>query len=422
MFRICFLSMTLLTFSMTGSSHAADWPAFRGPQLNGVTQDSAPLKWDANKNILWKMPLAQPGNGSPIVIDGKVLIAGSEDSEGKQRTLYCVEASTGKELWKQIVAYKEKMLTHKTNPYCSTTPAAAGNRVVVWHASAGLHCYDLQGNKIWSRDLGEYRHIWGYGTSPVIWKDRVILNTGPGKQVKVIALELKTGKTIWEAIEPQKGSVSENEAGKYKGSWTTPIMTTFQGQAQAIVVMPTRMVAIDPDSGKILWFCRGVNHPRGDLAYSSAVLAGDICVVTGGYKGPCLAVRLGGKGDVTETHRLWRNENQPQSVGSAVVVAGFVYRPSAGPGILECIDPKTGTILWKQRGTSQYWASIVRAGNILYATAQDTTTIVFKANSKQFQEVGRNRLESAGTCNATPAISNNRIYIRTFSHLYAIGK
>ena len=160
-------------------------------------------------------------------------------------------------------------------------------------------------------------------------------------------------------------------------------------------------------------FRSGVNHERGDLSYSSALIAGDVCYVTGGYKGPSIGIRLGGKGDVTKSHRLWRIENQPQSVGTGVIVDGLVYRPNAGPGILDCIDPQTGKVLWKERGTGNYWASTIKAGDYLYATAQDTTTIVFKANPDRLEEVNRNQVEAKGTCNATPAVSNGKIYIRT---------
>lgn len=420
MLRRCLIAV--LCFSLSGLTSAADWPAFRGPHLNGITEDSAPIQWSAEENILWKIPLAQPGNGSPIVVDGKVFICSADDAEGKTRSLLCFDSKSGNQLWKQSVTITKNMPTHKTNPHCSTTPAVKGNRIVVWHASAGLHCYDLQGNKIWARDLGEYRHMWGHGTSPIILGNRVILTTGPGERIMVTALNLESGKTLWETVEPQQGTSDKNIAGKYKGSWSTPIVATFQGQSQVIVVMPTRVVAYNPENGNILWFCNGINHERGDLAYSSAVLAGDICFVTGGFKGPSLAIRLGGKGNVTQTHRLWRIEKQPQAIGSGVEVAGFIYRPNAGPGILDCIEPETGKILWKQQGTGNYWASTVKAGDYLYATAQNTTTIVFKANPNRFEEVGRNRLEEKGTCNATPAISNGKIYIRTFSHLYAIGK
>jgi len=411
-----------LCFSLNSIANSADWPGFRGPTHNGVTKDSAPTKWGEDENILWKVPLPHPGNGSPIVINGKILLNSAEDAEGKKRSLFCFDAQSGKQLWKQTVTISKKMPTHKTNPYCGSTPVAQGNRVIVWHATAGLHCYDLKGKKIWSRDLGEFRHIWGYGTSPVIDGNRIFLNTGPGKKVMVACFDLETGKTIWEKIESQDGTPDKNAAGKYKGSWSTPIITTFIQSRQLISIMPTRVVAYDTDNGNIIWFCNGVNHQRGDLSYSSAVIAGNICYVTGGFKGPSMGIRLGGKGDVTKSHRLWRIENQPQSVGTGVIVGGLVYRPNAGPGILDCIDPQTGKVRWKERGTGNYWASTVKAGDYLYATAQDTTTIVFKANPDRLEEVSRNQLEAKGTCNATPAISDGKIYIRTFTHLYAIGK
>jgi outer membrane protein assembly factor BamB len=401
---------------------AGDWPGFRGPQGNGLADESdVPVKWSAIENVKWKKSLPQPSNGSPIVSAGRVFVACAEDVAGKLRSLYCFDRETGNQEWVQTVDFGMKMPTHKTNPYCGTTPAADGQRVVVWHGSAGLHCYDFSGQKIWSRSFGEFRHIWGYGTSPIIHGERVILHTGPGERVSMLALDLATGNTVWEKEERLEGDGSTRADGKYKGSWSTPIITTVGGQQQVICAMPNRLVAYDISSGEILWHCDGLGHERGDLAYSSPIIAGNICVDTGGFGGPGIGVRLGGSGDITSKSRLWRNERNPQSIGTGVFVEGYVYRPNAGPNTIECIDPRTGKSLWKERtGGGALWGSIVYVSGRGYLTDQDGTTFVFSLSPDKLKVIARNRLDE--TCNATPAISDRQVFIRTYKHLYCIGE
>jgi outer membrane protein assembly factor BamB len=295
-----------------------------------------------------------------------------------------------------------------------------GQRVVVWHATGGLHCYDLDGKPLWSRDLGEFRHMWGYGTSPIQYQENLILHSGPGDRVFVTAIKLETGETVWQTDEPLEAPGDRNSAGKYQGSWSTPVIARVRDRDQIVVMLNTRVNGYDPQSGEILWSVAGLRHDGGDLAYSSPILVGDLCFVTGGFRGPAMAFRLGGSGDITASHRLWRHENQPQNIGSGVHVDGYVYRPNAGPGTIDCIDPATGETRWSQRaGGGDQWSSIVMAGELLYSTSQDGTTVVFRANPHEFQGVAENQLGQS--CNTTPAVADGRLYFRTAQHLWCIG-
>ncbi|MCA9161546.1 MAG: PQQ-binding-like beta-propeller repeat protein [Pirellulaceae bacterium] len=400
---------------------AADWPQFRGPTGDGVsTATKVPIEWDADTNVAWKAPLPRPANGSPIVSGGRVFVTSAEDADGKQRSLICFDAADGKQLWKQTVQIDKKMPTHQTNPYCGTTPAADGERVVVWHASAGLHCYDFAGNSLWSRQLGEFEHMWGYGTSPILHNGRIYLSSGPGKQIWVAAFDLKTGDTIWQTDEPINGNGERNADGKYMGSWSTPIITKIGGQEQLIAIMPTRVNGYDLQSGKILWSASGVSHDRGDLSYSSPVIVDDLCVVTSGFQGVTLAFKLGGAGDLTGT-TLYRNEKSPQNIGSGVTVGGYVYRVNAGPGTIECLDPATGEIKWTDRAAgANMWGSLVLAEGRLYVTNQDGATVVFAPNPAKFDQLAVNKLGES--TNSTPAMTDSHIYLRTAGHLWCIGK
>lgn len=399
---------------------AGDWPAFRGPHNDGVASDEkAPVTWSMEEGVSWKVELPRPGNGSPVVAQGRVFVTSAENDEGTKRSLYCFDRKDGRQLWVATVEHRREMPTHQTNPYCGTTPLIADNKVVVWHGSAGLHCYDLDGHPVWRRDLGEFQHMWGYGTSPIHCQGQVVLNTGPGKQVFVAAFDLQTGETLWKIEEPVEGDGDRNDDGQYQGSWSSPIVTRVEGHEQILVALPTRLVAYDPDDGEVLWYCQGVRHDRGDLAYSSPVIVNDLCFYTGGFRGPMFATKLGGRGDVTASNRLWRKERQPQNVGTAIAVGNYVIRPNAGPGTLECVDPRDGSVVWTARaGGGNYWSSIVKGGDLLYATNQQGTTLVFKANAEKYEEVARNPLGDPS--NATPAISDGNIFIRTSKYLWCI--
>lgn len=397
-----------------------DWPSFRGPRGNGVSaEQEVPLTWDAKTNIKWKAPLPRPANGSPIVSNGQVFVTSAQDDAGRERSLISFDRDTGKQLWTHTAKFDKTMPTHKTNPYCGSTPAANGEVVVVWHSSAGLFCVDFDGEELWSRQLGEFEHIWGYGTSPLIYQDRVILHSGPGERIFVAAFDLKTGETIWKFDEPQQGKdASSREDGKYKGSWCTPVITNIDGAEQVVCTMPTRVVALDPRDGRSVWTCDGIRGPKGDLSYSSPLVSDGVLVAIGGFQGPAIGVRLGGTGDITESNRLWRNEKNPQSIGSGVFLDGHIYRPNAGPGTIECLDPKTGEVVWSERsGTS--WGSIVYAADRCYLTNQDGSTLVFKASPTKYEGLAKNELGEPS--NSTPAVSNGEIFIRTAEHLYCVS-
>ena len=407
-----------LLLVLTTTAAAEDWPAFRGPSGDGVSNETkVPVTWDADTNVRWKTPLSRAANGSPIVSGGRVFLASAEDEEGRSRSLLCFDRATGRQLWSRAVTIDRTMPTHGTNPYGGSTPAADGRRVVVWHASAGLHCYDFEGEKLWSRDLGEFRHQWGYGTSPVLHDGKVILHSGPGQRSFVAALDLRDGTTIWEVDEP--APVPPDGKKRLVGSWCTPLITTFDGQAQIICGHPTRTVAYALD-GSMLWSCEGISDHRGHLTYSSPIVSGDICMVRGGYEGPEIGMRLGGTGDVTASHRLWRHSKRPSNVGSGVARGGHAFVPDID-GHLVCVDLATGERLWRQRATpGQMWGSIVYAAGHLYVTNQRGTTVVFRPDPEKLDVVAVNALGEK--TNATPAISDGEIFIRTHEHLFCIAR
>tara|TARA_R110002111_G_C6006949_1_gene374064 strand:- start:141 stop:1412 length:1272 start_codon:yes stop_codon:yes gene_type:complete len=406
------LGPTLLT--------AEDWPAFRGPRGNGTSLETeVPLKWSPKENIAWKAALPADGNSSPIVSNGRVFVTCAEN-KGRKRSLYCFDRTNGKPLWIRTVNFDKVMPTHKTNNYCGSTPVADGKRVVVWHASAGLFCYDFAGNELWNRNLGEFEHIWGYGVSPVLHEGKIILHGGPGKRVFMTSINLENGETIWETEEPVEGDGQRNQDRKYMGSWSTPVISEINGQKLIICSMSLRVNAYEPDTGKIIWSCDGLRGQKGDLAYASPVLANDVCVAMGGFNGPAIGFRMQGTGDITPQQRLWRNEPNPQRISTGIFTKDHLFMANAGPNIFQCIDPATGEIRWQERGGAACWGSLILANDHLYVTDQNGTTHVFKPDVKRFEKVAQNELREKS--NSTPAFSDGQIFLRTFQHIYCIGK
>jgi outer membrane protein assembly factor BamB len=346
----------------------------------------------------------------------RVFVTCAED-QGKKRGLSCFNRADGSLRYARVVDFGKVMPTHETNPYCASTPVTDGQRVVVWHGSAGLYCYDIDGNELWKRDLGEFRHQWGYASSPIIYKGRVIQNCAPGEKAFMAAFDLATGRDLWRVDEPTEGNGQKRADGAPMGTWSTPLVIQQDGQDQIVCFQPNRVVAYQPDDGKILWQFR-VQNEKGDLAYSSPIIGEGLCLALGGYSGGATAFKLGGSGDLTESNLLWYKPRNPQSIGTGILVDGYAYIPDAGPGTIRCLEAKTGDLKWTERSAGTSWGSIILAEGKAYVTNQNGATVVFRPNPEKFELVARNELGEH--CNATPALSNGQIFIRTYEHLFCI--
>jgi outer membrane protein assembly factor BamB len=397
---------------------AEDWPAFRGPNGDGVARnDKAPLEWGPAKNVRWKAPLPGPGNGSPIVSRGRVFVTCAEE-QGKKRNLYCFDRSNGAQLWVRTAEFTGVEPTHGSNPYGASTPVADGSRVVVWHGSVGVVCYDFAGKELWKRDLGPIRHEWGYGSSPILHGGKVILNFGPGSRTFLAALDLKTGELLWKHDEP--GGLDATDK-RMVGSWSTPIVTKVDGKDQILCSMATRVVACDPETGTVLWSCAGLGDEKVDLVYPSPLVCDGIGIAFSGWvNGPAIGFKLGGAGDVTTSNRLWR-EKQTQRIGSGVVVDRRAYVVNSGPGTAQCIECQTGKILWTERlEGGESWGSVVLAAGRFYVTSRRGVSTVFRADPKNIEVLAMNDLGEPS--HATPAISDGQIFLRTDRHVYCIAE
>jgi len=398
---------------------ASNWPQWRGPQGIGVSSEqNLPLVWSTNENVRWRVPLPERGNSTPIIWDQRVFLTQAAEN---RRTVMCFNRDDGKLLWQSGVTYPEKEATHETNPLCSASPVTDGELVIASFASAGLYCYDFNGKELWHRDLGKQAHIWGNGASPIIHGDLCILSFGPGERTFLIAVNKKTGQTAWQVDEPG-GSFGEPKPGEkpdWIGSWSTPIVASLNGREELVMNWPKRVAAYDPRIGKELWTCNGLNP----LVYTSPVYADGMVVAMGGFGGMALAVKAGGSGDVTGTHRLWHHPKTKQRIGSGAIYDGHIYIVN-DPGVAECYELKTGKLIWEERLMGQgpdnsSWSSMVLADGRLYAINHSGDTFVLKASPK-FELLATNSVGEPD--NASLAVSDGDIFIRTHKALWCIAE
>ena len=412
--RCCLVSL-FGCLLLTSLAAADNWPAWRGPHATGVCDEHPlPLTWSATDNIRWKVPLPGPGNSTPIVWGDRVFLTQSFDG-GKRRALLAFARADGKKLWQQEVVCAVQETTHKQNPPCSGSPATDGHAVYAHFASAGVLACDLAGNKLWHRDLGPVLHKWGNGSSPVLYQNLLFVYQGPGEPTFLTALDKRTGKTVWTKRET---GINDPDFGSY----STPLLVRVGGHDELILPLPGDRLggaglfkAYAPATGEELWRCEGL----GNEIYAMPVVSAerDLLVGMSGFRGPTLAVRLGGRGDVTQTHRLWHTPKNPQRIGSGVLHEGNLYLSDAD-GFLECLEARTGKNIWKERLGGTLWGSLLLAGDRIYVCNLEGRTFVVAANPK-FQVLARNDL--AEPTYAALAVSNGELFLRTYQHLYCIS-
>ena len=407
-----------------------NWPQWRGPNGTGKTSASGIVtQWGPDHNVKWRLKLPEPGNSTPVVWEDQIFLT-QPLNESNGRALICVDRKTGVEQWRRSVVYAEKEPTHNTNSYCSASPVTDGERVIAWFGSAGVVCWDMKGNELWRRDLGRQEHMWGYGSSPILHDDLCILNFGPGNQEFLIAFDKTTGETRWKvdslnndselALSGKENDGNANDfssekqrSERLRGSWNTPIIVQVDGHSELIVALLRRVSAFDPSTGEQLWTCGG----GAPLAYASLMEYEGVVVALGGYRGASLAVRAGGHGDVTQTHRLWHKPKDSGWLGTGVADKGTIYVCDMG-GVIHVIDVQTGQILWKQRGDGGgTWSSITQtADGLMYLLTKSGTTTVFRPDREEFKRIALNRLNES--TNASVVVAGSEVLIRTDKALW----
>lgn len=408
----------LLAIFISLNTFAANWPTWRGPTYDGIVPaGSYPTSWSPKENIAWRTELPGGGNSTPVIWNQKVFVTCATE-KGAKRFLMCFNRADGKLLWERTIEYTEKEPTHDTNPYCSATPVTDGERVICSFGSAGEAAYDFDGKLLWHRkDLGPLTHIWGNAGSPILDGDQVIQFCGPGLRVFLIALDKKTGETKWQLDLPEAQAPSPD---KYLGSWSTPFIRDFKDadgkpKRELIMGLPKKLVSLDLETHKTNWFCEGA----GDLIYTNPLVGKDVIALLSGYGGPAIGVKVGGSGDVTATHRLWRITNKnPQRVGSGIVLGDHFYILNDS-GVAQCTELATGKDLWSEKVAGSSWSSMCVADGKLYVIDQGGKTVVMDA-APTFKLIKANPLGEP--TRASLAFSDGQIFIRTYKALYCVSE
>lgn len=415
MIRLAMLSGLVLL--VAAPLRAENWPAWRGADGTGISREKKlPVRWDATTNIRWKVALPEPCNSTPIIWENRIFLTQGLE-EGKRRVLIALDRRTGKELWRQEMPCAVEETSHRQNPPCSASPVTDGKLVYAYFASAGVAAYDFEGKEVWRRDLGPVLHRWGNGGSPVLYKDLLILFHGPGVPSSLMAFNKTNGETVWKSDEVGINS-------PIFGSWSTPAIVRVGDRDELIMPLPGEMIggvglfkAYDPASGKVLWQCDGL----GNEVYAMPIFGAenDLIVGISGHNGPTVAIKPGGSGDVTGTHRLWSATAQiPQRIGCGVIHDGLLFLANAN-GVAECLVARTGEPVWKERVGGDLWGSMLLAGDKLYVTNLEGDTFVLRAGSK-FELLAKNSIGEPTYAPLAP--SNGQLFLRTHQHLYCIGE
>src|SRR5262245_21439142 len=402
---------------MAGAAVRADnWPAWRGAQGTGVSSERGlPLTWSKDHNVRWKVTLPEPGNSTPIIWGDHVFLTQSLD-KGKRRAVLAFQRADGRLLWQRDVPCAVAETTHPQNPPCSGSPVTDGKAVYAHFAPAGVVAYDFAGNKLWHRDLGPVLHKWGNGASPVLYQDLLIVHQGPGEPTFLTGLNKRTGKPVWTKKEPGINS-------PIFGSWCTPLLVRVDNRDELILPLPGEKIggegefkAYDPATGAELWRCAGLGNEIYAMPTPSS--RGDLIVGISGHNGPILAVRPGGNGDVTTTHRLWRHADKlPQRIASPILHEDHLYLADAD-GFVECLEAATGKLLWKERLPGKLWSSLLLADGRLYLASVEGQIFVLAARPR-FELLATNDLGEP--IYAGLAVSEGAIFVRTWERLWCIA-
>jgi hypothetical protein len=409
--------VVLLLFP-SSSACAEDWPQWRGPTLNGVsTEKNLPVRWGTSENISWKLAMPSGSGATPIVWGNHIFL---NVADGDDLYLWCVDKTKGTLIWKKMIAPGNYKI-NKQN-MSSPSPVTDGQSVYVMTGVGVLKGFDFRGNELWMRDIqkdyGKFGLNWGYASSPLLYDDSLFVQVLHGTKTQdpsyVMRIDKKTGKTIWRVIRQTK-AIRESP-----DSYTTPAVLRYGNHVEIVVSGGDCVTGYDPATGEELWRGNGLNpdnNPNYRLVASPVVYEGVIYVPT--RVRPLIAFRAGGRGDISESHRLWSFMNGPD-VPTPVTDGKYFYSAN-DKGIVWCLDAKTGEELWggERIKSAIYTSSPVLADGKIYVTSEDGLTTVIKAGPK-FEVLAENNLNDYTL--SSLAISDGHIFLRSAQFLYAIGK
>jgi outer membrane protein assembly factor BamB len=408
----------LVTISLATQTAAENWPQWRGPSLNGVSGETGvPFTWSTTENVTWKLALPAWSGSTPIIWGDRIFL---NVAEGGNLYLWCVDRKDGTVLWKQFLSDGDNK--QRKQNMSSPSPVTDGRHVWIMTGTGILKGFDFDGKEIWARDIqkdyGPFGLNWGYASSPLLHEDALYVQVLHGMKTDdpsyVMRLDKMTGKTLWR-IERPTDAIRESP-----DSYTTPALLQYDGKTEIVITGGDCVTGHDPETGQELWRANGLN-PLNDTNYrivASPVVNGNI-VYAPTRERPLLALRAGGRGDVTESHRLWSFDNGPD-VPTPVTDGRYFYVVN-DRGIMWALDAESGKEIWGQQRVTPgtYSSSPVLADGKIFVTSEDGVTTVVRAGEK-FEILAENSLDDYSL--SSPAISEGQIFMRTAGHLYCIGK
>lgn len=437
LFRNLLRPVLFLIFAVSAS--AQNWPSFRGPNASGVADDRPlPTRWQST-SARWKTPIPGLAHSSPVVWGERVFIttaaslnsspafkAQTDDNDPVIETaryswrIYCLDRQTGRIQWERVAHEGvPRVKRHLKASQANSTPVTDGQFVVTVFASEGLFCYDLEGRKIWQQDLGvldpglhdDPAVQWGYASSPVIWKDLVIVQCDAHAQSFIAAFDLKSGKRLWST---PRGELP---------SWSTPVIYNGKTRDELITNAPRFIRSYDPASGKELW-----RFANSDLVVQvpTPFIANDLIYLTGGWPGgqPVKVLKPGASGEISikaqeRSYVAWFSERGGPYVPTPIVYREHLYI-CGDRGVITCLNAKTGEQFYQRRINDQsvgFSASPVAGDGKIYLASEDGDVYVLQAGSA-YQLLAVNSMGEPLI--ATPAISNGMLIVRGQHHVFGI--
>ena len=398
---------------------AQDWTGFLGTTGTATSQDRVPTEWSETKNIAWRASLPGSGSASPIISGNKIIVlCYIADSKNPKRSVLCFDKTNGKQLWTvefPIDYTEDRFQGYLTeHGFASNTPVTDGKDVFVFLGKGGVHCVSLDGEKRWSVDVGKEssNRRWGSAASLVLYEDLVIVNASEESRA-IIALNKNTGKQEWK-----------QEANMLELTYGTPrIATNPAGEKELVISVPSEIWSLNPSTGKLNWYCE---TPMTGNVCPSVIIDKEKVYSFGGYRGSgSIAVKTGGKGDVSDSNQLWTSRTS--SYVATPVLTGNRFYWINDQGIAFCTSAKDGELIYRSRvgqlsSGRPVYASPVHVGNHIYVVTRRSGTIVYQPGD-EYQPTARNVIAGdESDFNATPAVSEGKLYIRSDKALYCISE
>ena len=399
-----FLSFLLLT---TLPLHAENWPQWRGPRLDGTSADPAPVHWSATENVIWKTPLSGSGHASPIIWNDRIFTV-SADETTNDRVLLCLDRANGAILWKTIVLTAPPEPIHRLNSHASSTPATDGERVFTAFLDKDqvvVAAHDFTGRPLWLKRPGRFSSMHGFCSSPIVHRDKVIVNCDHDGDGYIVALAREDGRELWRIDRPNKTR-----------SYCVPIIRTVAGRTQMVLSGSKCVASYDPDTGKLLWIIDGPTEQFvASLVFNDR--AGLFFLTAGFPQHHILAIRPNGTGNVTETAIAWRTTKGAAYVPSPIAEGDWCLVVSDS-GVGFCFAAATGEIAWQERLGEQH-ASLVSAEGLVYFLNDNGVANIVRPGAK-YDLVATNEIGERTF--ASPAFSEGQIFMRSETALYCIGE